>query len=162
MAPGALPQRRGRAGAGASRSGKSINRSFRPTMFLTRTGISSRPLTRSRVQLAGRKCGLTICEDVWVFPFLPRRLYPRDPVRSLVSRGAEIILNISASPFNCGQAAAAARDALEAGSRKRTPAGVLQRAGRKRPVDLRRQLAGLRRAGTLPGAIARRSRNACG
>ena len=55
------------------------------------------------VQLAGRACGLTICEDVWVFPFLPRRLYPRDPVRSLVSRGAEIILNISASPFNVGK-----------------------------------------------------------
>jgi NAD+ synthetase len=55
------------------------------------------------VQLAGRKCGLTICEDVWVFPFLPRRLYPREPVRSLVIRGAEIIFNISASPFNSGK-----------------------------------------------------------
>ena len=55
------------------------------------------------VQLAGRKCGLTICEDVWVYPFLPRRLYPRDPVRSLVIRGAEIIFNISASPFNVGK-----------------------------------------------------------
>jgi NAD+ synthetase len=55
------------------------------------------------VQLAGRNCGLTICEDVWVFPFLPRRLYPREPVRSLVIRGAEIIFNISASPFNVGK-----------------------------------------------------------
>ena len=55
------------------------------------------------VQMAGLKCGLTICEDVWVFPFLPRRLYPRDPVRSLVLRGAEIIFNISASPFNVGK-----------------------------------------------------------
>jgi len=55
------------------------------------------------VQLAGCKCGLTICEDVWVFPFLPRRLYPRDPVRSLVGRGAEVILNISASPFSLGK-----------------------------------------------------------
>ena len=56
------------------------------------------------IQLAGRKYGLTICEDVWVFPFLPRRLYPRDPVRSLMIRGAEIIFNISASPFTVGKA----------------------------------------------------------
>jgi NAD+ synthetase len=38
-----------------------------------------------------------------VYPFLPRRLYPREPVRNLVLRGAEIILNISASPFNVGK-----------------------------------------------------------
>jgi NAD+ synthase (glutamine-hydrolysing) len=57
------------------------------------------------VRLAGRNCGLTICEDVWVFPFLPRRLYPRDPVGSLVSSGAEFIFNISASPFNSGKPA---------------------------------------------------------
>jgi NAD+ synthetase len=55
------------------------------------------------VQMGGRKCGLTICEDVWVYPFLPRRLYPRDPVGSLVTGGAEIILNISASPFASGK-----------------------------------------------------------
>ncbi len=55
------------------------------------------------VQLAGRKCGVTICEDVWVFPFLPRRLYPRDPVRSLVIQGAEVVFNISASPFSVGK-----------------------------------------------------------
>jgi len=55
------------------------------------------------VQLAGRTSGLTICEDVWAPPFLPRRLYPRDPVRSLVVRGAEIIFNISASPFTSGK-----------------------------------------------------------
>jgi len=55
------------------------------------------------VQLLGCNCGLTICEDVWVYPFLPRRLYPRDPVSSLVVRGAEIIFNISASPFHSGK-----------------------------------------------------------
>jgi len=55
------------------------------------------------VQIAGHNCGLTICEDIWVFPFLPRRLYPRDPVGALVIRGAEIIFNISASPFNSGK-----------------------------------------------------------
>ncbi|MGA3171218.1 MAG: NAD+ synthase [Chthoniobacteraceae bacterium] len=55
------------------------------------------------VDLAGRAAGLTICEDIWLPPFLPRRLYPRDPVRNLVARGAEIIFNISASPFHVGK-----------------------------------------------------------
>jgi len=55
------------------------------------------------LKLAGCEGGLTICEDVWVVPFLPRRLYGREPVRSLVSQGAEIIFNISASPFNVGK-----------------------------------------------------------
>jgi len=55
------------------------------------------------IHLAGCACGLTICEDIWVYPFLPRRLYPRDPVRSLILHGAEIIFNISASPFNVGK-----------------------------------------------------------
>jgi NAD+ synthetase len=53
--------------------------------------------------LAGARCGLTICEDVWVVPFLPSRLYPRDPVRGLIQQGAGIILNISASPFTVGK-----------------------------------------------------------
>jgi len=55
------------------------------------------------VSLAGRTCGLTICEDIWAPPFLPRRLYPRDPVGALVLSGAEIIFNISASPFTVGK-----------------------------------------------------------
>jgi NAD+ synthetase len=55
------------------------------------------------VDLLGRNCGVTICEDIWVYPFLPRRLYPRDPVRSLVTAGAEVIFNISASPFTAGK-----------------------------------------------------------
>jgi NAD+ synthase (glutamine-hydrolysing) len=55
------------------------------------------------INICGGSLGLTICEDVWVYPFLPRRLYPRNPVRSLVLQGAEIIANISASPFGIGK-----------------------------------------------------------
>jgi NAD+ synthetase len=55
------------------------------------------------VELAGCKCGLTICEDVWIYPFLPRKLYQHEPLPALVRQGAELILNISASPFSCGK-----------------------------------------------------------
>ncbi|MBA3961220.1 MAG: NAD+ synthase [Chthoniobacterales bacterium] len=49
--------------------------------------------------IAGRRVGVTICEDIWTERYLPRRLYGVDPVAGLVERGAEIIVNLSASPF---------------------------------------------------------------
>jgi NAD+ synthetase len=52
----------------------------------------------------GHKLGITICEDIWNDEdFWPERLYRRDPVRELVAQGAEIILNLSASPWNSGK-----------------------------------------------------------
>ena len=52
----------------------------------------------------GRKLGITICEDIWNDEdFWPERLYRRDPVRELISQGAEMILNISASPWHVGK-----------------------------------------------------------
>jgi NAD+ synthetase len=48
----------------------------------------------------GKKIGITICEDIWNDQdFWPERLYRRDPVKELISQGAEIIINISASPW---------------------------------------------------------------
>src|SRR5213082_3357745 len=47
----------------------------------------------------GRRVGITICEDIWTEHYLPRPLYDVEPVRSLVDQGAEIIVNLSASPF---------------------------------------------------------------
>jgi NAD+ synthase (glutamine-hydrolysing) len=52
------------------------------------------------LEFHGRKLGVTICEDIWTERYLPRSLYEIDPVRSLVEQGAEIILNVSASPFS--------------------------------------------------------------
>ena len=52
----------------------------------------------------GRKLGITICEDIWNDEdFWPERLYRRDPVKELIAQGAEIILNISASPWHDGK-----------------------------------------------------------
>lgn len=48
----------------------------------------------------GRRVGVTICEDIWTERYLPRPLYAVDPLRSLVDQEAQIILNVSASPFN--------------------------------------------------------------
>lgn len=58
------------------------------------------------IEWRGRKLGVTICEDVWTEEFLPRPLYRRDPVVELQKAGAEVILNLSASPFHGGKPAA--------------------------------------------------------
>jgi NAD+ synthetase len=52
----------------------------------------------------GKKIGITICEDIWNDEdFWPERIYRRDPVKELISHGAEMILNISASPWHDGK-----------------------------------------------------------
>ncbi len=53
-------------------------------------------------EVHGKKIGVTICEDIWTDEYLPRPLYDVEPVRALVEQGAEIILNLSASPFRLG------------------------------------------------------------
>ena len=42
---------------------------------------------------------MTLCEDIWTEHYLPRPLYDVEPVRSLIEQGAEVIVNLSSSPF---------------------------------------------------------------
>ncbi len=52
----------------------------------------------------GRRLGLTICEDIWNDNhFLSKRTYAVDPVAELAAQGADLIINISASPFQAGK-----------------------------------------------------------
>jgi NAD+ synthetase len=54
----------------------------------------------------GTRIGVSICEDVWSDPdFDGRSLYHRDPVDELVEGGAQLLVNLSASPFELGKAA---------------------------------------------------------
>lgn len=52
----------------------------------------------------GKQLALTICEDAWNDKhFWQRRLYSIDPVDELLKAGANLVLNISASPFHIGK-----------------------------------------------------------
>ncbi len=56
------------------------------------------------ITLGETRVGLTVCEDAWSDPsFRPRRRYSRDPVADLAGAGAELLLNVSASPFAAGK-----------------------------------------------------------
>jgi len=57
--------------------------------------------TQHAVEFCGIALGITICEDIWNDKqFWARPLYERDPVAELVGKGAELIINISSSPFH--------------------------------------------------------------
>ncbi len=53
--------------------------------------------------LGNRRIGVTICEDIWTEHYLPRPYYEVEPIRALVEQGAELIVNLSASPFSLGK-----------------------------------------------------------
>ena len=74
----------------------------------------------SRVmEIAGRRVGITICEDIWQEDETGPRRYECDPVAELAAAGAEIVLNLSASPFDLGKA----------GRRRHLLEGVARRNG---------------------------------
>jgi NAD+ synthase/NAD+ synthase (glutamine-hydrolysing) len=61
-------------------------------------------LTQQLFCMGGKAVALTICEDAWNDKaFWSRRMYGHDPVEDLVRAGGELVLNISASPFNVGK-----------------------------------------------------------
>jgi len=74
-------------------------------------------------EVAARRIGITICEDIWNDEdFWPERLYRRDPVKELMTAGADLILNISASPWGNGK--------------EQTRLAMLQRVARDEGVPL--------------------------
>ena len=86
--------------------GKPIRKTYKsllPTYDVFDEDRYFEPATRVEpFEAHGRKIGVTICEDIWTDDYLPRPLYDIEPVRNLVDQGAEIIVNLSASPFRLG------------------------------------------------------------
>ena len=74
-------------------------------------------------EFKGRKLAITICEDIWNDEdFWRERLYRRDPIKDLIAQDADLILNISASPWHAGK--------------ERTRLAMLQRVARDEGVPL--------------------------
>lgn len=56
------------------------------------------------VEWKGKRIGITICEDIWTGEFLQTyRMDQLDPVKYLQERKVDLILNLSASPWNFGK-----------------------------------------------------------
>lgn len=56
------------------------------------------------IDIAGRRCAVSVCEDVWNdFDFWRRPRYAHDPIEDVRKLGADVLLNLSASPFAVGK-----------------------------------------------------------
>ena len=56
------------------------------------------------VRFRGQTLGISICEDAWNSEdFWSRPLYSTDPIREQVELGADLLINISASPYEIGK-----------------------------------------------------------
>jgi NAD+ synthetase len=63
-------------------------------------GTASEPIT-----FGGKRIGVTICEDLWTPDYLPGPLYRVDPPGEFVAKGIDLLVNLSASPFQYGKPA---------------------------------------------------------
>jgi len=55
-------------------------------------------------ELGGRRVAVTICEDLWNdSQFWEQRRYPGDPMQAVAALGADVVVNLSASPFTLGK-----------------------------------------------------------
>lgn len=64
------------------------------------------PATRPQVvEFKGVRLGISLCEDAWnADEFWPGRLpYTTDPIAELAQQGAQLMINLSASPFHRGK-----------------------------------------------------------
>ncbi len=87
--------------------------------------------------IAGRKIGITICEDIWTKDYLPRALYEQELIPGLEAKGADLIVNLSASPFDLGKLATPSPNGCRARPFPSHSDCLLQRRRRKRPARLR-------------------------
>ena len=56
------------------------------------------------LDIGGHRVGISICEDIWNDrDFWKRRRYHHDPIEELVGAGADLVVNMSASPFTAGK-----------------------------------------------------------
>lgn len=86
--------------------------------------------SQSVFELVGERLGITICEDAWNDKnFWPQRLYPLDPVESLMQQGATLILNISASPFSRGKRETRQKMLTALARRHRVPVVMVNQIG---------------------------------
>jgi len=83
-----------------------VHKSLLPTYDVFDEGRYFEPGAQAGVvSIAGQRVGLTICEDLWTPEFLPRDYYGRSPVDELDQERIDLLINLSASPFESGKPA---------------------------------------------------------
>lgn len=89
------------------------------------------PATETPVwTIGGLKIAILICEDIWQHSSLIRfASYSRDPVAELSEKKADLLLNLSASPFHAGKFATRVRVCAEAAKTLKCPVILCNQVG---------------------------------
>jgi len=78
----------------------------------------------------GHRIGLTICEDAWNDKdTFKRRIYDNDPVDQLVAAGADLLINIAASPFDMDKSEFRDRMLAELAAKHQVPMVFVNQVG---------------------------------
>jgi NAD+ synthase (glutamine-hydrolysing) len=81
-------------------------------------------------ELDGVRIGITICEDLWNDKlFWPHRRYQLDPMDELARQGAQMVVNLSASPYAIGKPALRERMVASAAARHHIPVTLTNLVG---------------------------------
>ena len=82
-------------------------------------------------ELDGRRFGLSICEDMWTAQagLFARPIYSCDPVAELAAAGAQLMINVSASPFTAEKYAERAALIADHARRHRMPIVYVNQVG---------------------------------
>jgi len=105
------------------------------------------------VRIAGKRVGVTICEDIWNDEDLwPERRYRIDPVRELAKKGMDLLINLSASPWNIGKENVRYRLLAEVAKREKIPVIQVNQVGGNDELVFDGQSLGL---GVKGGLLAR-------
>ncbi|HEX7488842.1 MAG TPA: NAD+ synthase, partial [Anaeromyxobacteraceae bacterium] len=92
--------------------------------------LPARRAVSARSPTAGLQLGLSICEDIWNDKrFWQKPRYQRDPIGELSADGAELVVNISASPYVLGKPALRERMVGAAAARLRIPIAYVNQVG---------------------------------
>ena len=103
------------------------------------------------VEIAGARVGVVVCEDSWNDEaFFGRRSYATDPVEQVVGAGAQVVVNLSASPWARGRTALRAQMVTAAARRHGVPMIYVNQVG----GDVELQFDGGSLAATADGIAA--------
>lgn len=85
---------------------------------------------RNLLDVDGTRVGIVVCEDGWNDSrFFERRQYPCDPVELVVAAGAQLVVNLSASPWSHGKERFRHRMVAAAAARHRVPMVYVNQVG---------------------------------
>ena len=114
------------------------------------------------VEIAGKRVGVTICEDAWndldfwkgKAPWWGRKRYDRNPVAEVAARGIDVLVNLSASPYSRDKEPVRRAMFAAAAAKYRVPLAFVNQVGGNDELVFDGRSLGFARDGSIVAACA--------